>query len=261
MMICLQIEEKILPATVIRQELSKKIKEIAQLRGRKVSQKEIQALKDDVTHSLLPRAFSKLTRVYAYIDTKNQWLVIDTASAPKTEEFMELLKKSLTAANIQPVKTAKLAPILTRWLLNKDYPQAFSIEKSCLFRDPNKEARTIRCQQQDLSANSIQLIVKEGCEVNELALAWHDHVNFVLADNFSLRSIKFQDEVIAQAKEMEPETKKQQLDADLLIMAETLSGLLKDLLAVFVKPATPENAENSAGFSEHETPVAELDQM
>src|SRR5262245_12020408 len=39
-MICLQIEEKILPPIVIRQELSKKIKQIEATEDRKVGQKE-----------------------------------------------------------------------------------------------------------------------------------------------------------------------------------------------------------------------------
>lgn len=75
-MICLQIEEKILPPVVIHQELAKKIKQIESSENRKVSQKEKYALKDEITAMLLPRAFSKLTRVYAYIDTKNRWLIL-----------------------------------------------------------------------------------------------------------------------------------------------------------------------------------------
>src|SRR5579864_1344209 len=59
-MICLQVEEKILPAIVIRQELAKKIKEIESTENRKVRQKEKYDIKDFIISTLLPRSFSKL---------------------------------------------------------------------------------------------------------------------------------------------------------------------------------------------------------
>src|SRR3990167_1215410 len=74
-MLCMQVEEKILPATVIRQELDVKIKKLETLDSRKIRSKEKLSLKDEVTTTLLPRAFSKLTKIYGYIDTKNHWLV------------------------------------------------------------------------------------------------------------------------------------------------------------------------------------------
>ena len=235
MLLCLQLEEKILPAAVIRQAVEEKAKEIAALRDRKVSQKEKYALKDEIIQTLLPRAFTKLSRIYAYVDTKNHWLVLDTASAPRAEKFLELLKRSLPATSMQPLLATKLTGALTRWLLHQNYPQAFAIEKSCVLSDPRKQSRVIRCQQQDLSANGIQWIIKDGCEVTQLGLSWRDHVQFVLADDFTLRSIKYQDEVIAQAKELEPETKQQQFAADFFIMTEVLSTLLRDLAESFAE--------------------------
>ena len=77
-MICLQVEEKILPATVVRQELSKRVKEIEKSENRKMRPREKYSLKDEITAALLPRAFSKFTRIYAYIDTKNNWLILGT---------------------------------------------------------------------------------------------------------------------------------------------------------------------------------------
>lgn len=243
MLICLQFEEKILPAVVVRQELVKKIKEIELQYGRKVTPKQKYVLKEEIIQTLLPRAFSKFSRVYAYIDTKHNWLIIDTNSAQRVEKFIELFSKSLQLKEIQPL-TKKLAATLTHWLVQQNYPQSFSIEKACVLRDPNKQNRIIRCQQQDLSANPIQLIIKDGCEVSQLALAWNDHIHFTLTDDFSLRSIKYQDEVIAQAQELEPETQRQQFETDFLIMSESLSRLLKDLTEIFF-PSAATKIENA----------------
>lgn len=253
MMFCLQVEEKILPATVIRQELERKVKEIETHHDRKLSHKQKLALKDEIMFTLLPRAFSKLTRIHAYIDTRNQWLILNTVNASKTETFLELLKKSLAKADIKPVETGKLAMMITRWLTHHDYPHIFSIDKSCVLNDPKQKNRIIRCQQQDLFANGIQAIIKDGCEVKKLAIVWQDRINFTLADNFSLQGIQYQDEITAQAKEMEPETQQQQFVADFFIMTETLAALFKDLLQQFalVPNATVAAPSESVAEPEH----------
>ncbi len=233
LMICLQIEEKILPAAVINQELKERVKQIELEEGRKVYQKRKMALKDEVIHTLLPRAFSKFTRIYAYIDPKNNWLVLGTTHEKKTEQFLSLFKKSVTE-KVDNFQMKKLSPIITHWLKHQSYPSSFVIEKSCLLQDPKEQNRTIRCQQQNLFADAIQSFIKEGCEVMEIALGWHDRVNFVLADDFSLRSIRYQEEITAQVKEMEAETKLQQFNADFFIMSATLSQLLTELLELFL---------------------------
>jgi recombination associated protein RdgC len=248
MMICLQFEEKLLPATVVRQELADKVKEIESQYSRKVYSKEKLALKDEIIHTLLPRAFSKFSMLYAYIDTRNNWIVLNTTNAAKTEKFLELLKKSLSKNDIQPIKTDKIAPTLTRWVMRNDYSEIFSLEKSCVLIDPNKQSRVVRCQQQDLLSKNLQALIKEGYEVNQLALCWQDRIHFVLTNDASLRSIKYPEEVIAQAQELEPETKRQQFEADFLIMIETLAVLLKDLFGLLM--SSPGEAQHNPGFAD-----------
>ncbi len=240
---CLQVEEKILPATVIRQELQEKIKAIELTEDRRVRSKEKLSMKDEITLTLLPRAFSKFTRLYAYIDTKNKWLVLGTTNASKTEQFVALFKRC-ASENIRLYDLKKLSPIMTHWLKSQNYPKEFSIEKSCVLQDPQQQKRVIRCQQQNLFAGSIQELIKDGCEVKQLAMCWQDRVNFVFADDFSVRSIQYQDEILTQAKDIESETREQQMDADFFIMTETLCGLLKDLINMFPQTASvKESAE------------------
>ncbi len=233
-MLCLQIEEKILPASVIRHELAKKIKQIESEEDRKVRQSEKLSLKDEIKLTLLPRAFSKFTKLYAYIDVKNRRVILGTANAKKAEQFIMMFKKSVSE-DISSVDINKLSPIITHWIKDQDYPSSFSIEKSCVLQDPNQQGRIIRCQQQDLFTIGVRSLIKDGCEVKQLAINWQDRVNFILSDDLSLKSLKFQDEITAQVKEMEPETQDQQFDADFLIMTDTLSQVLDDLLIVFNK--------------------------
>jgi recombination associated protein RdgC len=235
MMICLQIEEKILPADVIRQELTKKVKEIELTENRKVRAKEKYTLKDNLIATLLPRAFSKLTRIYAYIDPKHNCLIISTTQEKKLEKIISMFAKSLNE-ELSPIEIPRLSYTLTHWLKNQAYASAFGIEKSCTLQDPNQQNRVVRCQHQDLFVNGIQSFLKEGFYVKQLALSWHDRVNFMLHDRLVLSGIKFQDEIVAQAKEMEAGTLQQQFIADFLIMSATLTMLLTDLYEALKAP-------------------------
>jgi len=229
MMFCLQIEDKILPASVVRQELKEKIKKMEQAEDRRLRQSEKNTYKDELYMTLLPRAFSRFTRLYAYIDTAKKWLVVSTTNVKKYEQFISMLVKA-TQLEVSPVSVLDLSHKMTRWLKNQDYPAHFSVETSGVLMDPDQVSRVIRCQHQDLFAPGIQTLIGDGCEVTQLGLCWQDRISFVLQDNFTLRSLKCQEELVAQMNEMEAETKQQRFDADFIIMSETFSQLLTDLL-------------------------------
>ncbi len=242
-LLCLQVEEKILPAGVIKQNVDEKIKKIEKTENRKVYQQERNSLKDEMTVTLLPRAFSKLTRVYGFLDSRHSWLVLGTTSTKLTEYFLSVFKKSVTDA-IQPIKQQALTSFMTHWLKADSCPAPFNIERAAVLNDPANQGRVIRCQQQDLFSESIQTLLAEGCCVKQLAFSWQGQVSFNLTENFTLQSIRFEDQIMARSQEMEPETQQQQMDADFFVMTEVLSALLVDLCAVSEVAATKENEKS-----------------
>ena len=231
--LCLKIEEKILPNTVVQQELKDKIKQIELLENRKVSQKEKFILKVQIITKLLPKAFSKFTQIYIYIDLKKEQLILGTINTKKTAQFISLFKKILPE-EIQPFdEVTALSNIMTEWLESQDCPSAFSIEKNCVLQDPNNQMRMIRCQQQDLLSPNIQALVKDGYKIKQIALNWQDQIDFIVTNRLLLNSIRFTDQFLERVKEVDIEPK-QQFDSNFLIMAEALSSLLEDLLEVIV---------------------------
>ncbi len=169
-----------------------------------------------------------------YLDIKNYWLVLGTVNKKRTEQFLNLFKKTFNES-ISAFEIKKISPIITQWIKNKDYPDSFTIEKKCVLQDANQKTRIIRCQQQDLFVNSIHEFIKDGCELKQVEIKWQNYINFIFTDDFTLRSIKFEDELIDQVKAMEAETPQQKFMADFFMMTETFSSLFKDLLGLFVK--------------------------
>lgn len=233
MMICLQLEEKILPVSVVMQAVKDKMKQIENKEGRRVRQKEKMTMKDEMTQTLMPRAFTKLTRIYAYIDTRHQWLILNCISPKKSELFISFLKKTL-GDGIKSLDVMKPSSIITSWLKNKESPQVFSIDKSCVLQDPNQQKRMVRCQQQDLFSESIQSLLKEGFAAIQTGLCWHDKLDFVIAEDFTLRTIRMSEDDLAEIQD-EMETKQQKFDADFIMLTEMFAGLLTDLLKIFDK--------------------------
>lgn len=234
-MLCCQFEEKILPTAVVHQKLKETIKQRESDRARKIRFKEKQNFKDEIIHSLLPKAFTKLTRLYAYVDIHHQWLVINTINPKKTDTFISILKRCLQQ-DIQPLSIKKPAPIMTRWLTGNPSHLPFEIEKACVLQDPRQQQRMIRCQEQDLLDKNIQALIKAGFEIKQLALSWQDQIKFVLSDDLSLHSIHFQDNVMVSAKEAaETEDPRLQFYANSMIMMKSLSLMLSTLLTFFIK--------------------------
>lgn len=229
-MICLQFEEKILPATVVRQAVLDKIDEIQIKEARAVRGKEKQSIKDDVVQTLLPKAFTKKALIYAVIDIERQRLILNSNLPAKTERFIAFFKRAIAPLSIEAINVKKPAEMMTEWLDGDDAPELFTIGQACVLRDAEQERRLIRCQNQDLFAPNIQSFLKEHCEVTQLAMAWKEQVKFTLMNDFSFRSIQFQEAVLALSKSDYTETAEQRFDADFVIMTEMLSQMVDDLL-------------------------------
>lgn len=241
-LLCLQIEEKILPATVVRDAVNEKVKLIELTEARKIRQKEKLNLKDEMTQTLLPRAFSRYSRLYAYVDTRNQWLVLNTTSPKKTELFMSMFKKSFGEGVVASFDTVKPSAVFTHWLKTRDYPTILSVEKSCVLQDPEEQTRIIRCQEQDLFDSNIQSFVKDkGCEVMQIGMCWQDRLNFTLANDFSIRNIRRTEDDLAEMSDI-IESASQKLDAYFFMMTEMFTGLFQALLPLFMSDPT-ENKE------------------
>ena len=68
LMVCLQRQDKVLPAAVVNEALAERLADIKAREDRVPGKKERTELKDEVIFELLPRAFSRSGRLFAYID-------------------------------------------------------------------------------------------------------------------------------------------------------------------------------------------------
>ncbi len=233
-MICLQKEEKILPASVVNELVNERVGEIEETQGRPVRRKERDGIRDEVMQDLLPRAFSHSRRTYGYIDPRGGWLVVDSASAKKTEEFASLLRQALGSLPVVPLATRERpGAVMTQWLTNGGPPPDITLESECELRSPEEDGGIVRCRRHDLDVPEIQNHLEAGKEVIKLAFTWNDRLSLMLDEALTVKRLRFLDLVQEEAAEVETDDPLQRFDADFAVMSLELAAFLPRLAELF----------------------------
>ncbi len=233
-MLCVRQEERILPSSVINDALNEKLDLLQAESGRRPVGKHKQSIKDELILTLLPRAFTRSKRTYAYIDLDAQLMIVDASSNNKAEELVELLRQTLGSLPVIPLKTNSLPTILmTSWLKGKDLKDDFVIKDECELRESDDEGAILRCKRQDLSSDEIQNHLNSGKEVTKLAINWNDTIDCIIEDDLSIKRLKFSDELLEQAADDGAEDAAAQFDADFNLMSGELARFIPRLIEVF----------------------------
>lgn len=228
--IALKKEEKVLPAAVVRDILDEKINEIREIEGRNVGRKEKMELKETITDDLLPRAFTKSGKTEAIIDTQHGLLLINQANSNRAEMLLTKLRDTLGGLEAKLPRTQQSpGSLMTEWLLNGAAAGHFELDSDCELKGLGDAAPVVRISHQDLTAEEVINLVKNGKIVTQLGLCWQDRVRFVLTQDFTLKRIQFldviQEEAAGQGDDMQSIT-----FASQILMAEALGELLSELV-------------------------------
>jgi len=227
-------EEKLLPSTVVREQLEEKVAAIEAAQGRKVYRKERLNLKDEIVQDCLPRAFSRSSYIHAYIDIKANWIFVDSASASRAEELLNLLREGIGSFPVllPQVNNAPTA-VMTAWLLHRSLPDDFELGQECELREPGEEGGVVRCRGVDLLSEEVETHLHAGKQVARLALGWDERVSLLLAEDLCLRRLKFADELMKENEDIPEADQAARLDADFALMADAITGLQARILALF----------------------------
>jgi len=232
-MVRLKREEKLLPATVVREQANERCAQIAKAQGRKVSRRERLAVADEVTQDLLPRAFSRSSTIRAIIADKAGWIWIDNASAGRSEEVLNHLREALgNLPAVLPDTQKAPAHVMTQWLLHSAVPDEIELADEADFADQRDDGSSVKVRGVPLDSEEVLAHLSTGHQVSRLALEWGNRVAAVVDKDLTLRRLKFS-EAIREANDELVEDPLARADADFLIMCEILNGLQTSLLSAF----------------------------
>lgn len=232
-MVCAQEQERLLPASVIRDATEAKVAELEERQARKIYRKEKRQIQEDVFASLLPRAFVRNQQFFAYLAPQEGMLVMNCTSAPKAEALLNLLRDSVGSLPVA-LPEVKRSPgdVMTRWLRERKAPGRFRIEHDCELYNPLDSANIIRCKGQDLLADELKAMLLHDKRVKALGVRWNDLLSCVVHDDLTIHRLRFEG-IREEVAEHEVESEAQKFDQEFALMSMELSGFLRDLFQVF----------------------------
>lgn len=238
-LLCMRREEKLLPGTVVREQVAERIAKIESEEARKVYRKERMQLKDDVVQDCLPRAFSRSTQVFGYIDTRSNWIFVDAASAGRAEEFINQLRECVGSLPLLlPQVNQSPAAAMTSWLVHSNLPEDFVLGTDCEMRDLGEEGGVVRCRGVELDSEETESHLHAGKQVVRLAVAWDEKLSLVLSEDLVLRRLKFSDALVAENDDVEEADPLARMDADFALMSDVVSELQERVMTIFGGEAT-----------------------
>lgn len=238
-LLALGVEQKLLPASVVREATQERAAKIEAEQGRRVGRKELRDLREHLTQELLPRAFTRRRTTWAWIDIAHGWLVLDAGSDARAEEFIEVLLKSVPGMPLRPLQT-QLSPgaAMTDWLAGGDAPAGFGIDEDLELRPPTPANAAIRYVRLSLEGEEIRAHIAAGKTVTRLGITWAGRVSFVLTDKAQIKRLGFLDIIREQAGDAQ--NADEQFDLDFTLMSGEVARLLDDLLPALGGEAKPE---------------------
>lgn len=234
LLLCLKREEKLLPATVVREQLAEKVASIESEQARKVYRKERLSLKDEIVQDCLPRAFTRSALVFAYIDVQAKWIFIDAASAARAEEVLNTLRECIGSFPVVlPQVNNAPAASMTAWLAHRSLPDDFEAGDDCELREPGEDGSVVRCRGVDLYSEEVETHLNAGRQVVRLGLRWDERVSLLLAEDLCLRRLKFAEELMKENEDIPEADQAARLDADFALMSDAITELQDRIVALF----------------------------
>lgn len=230
LLLVIRRDEKILPKQVITEELNKKIAKLEAQQGRKLKKTEKDSLRDEVLHSLLPRAFTRSSTIRIWVNLQNALVLVDSSSARRAEDALALLRKTLGSLPVVPLTMeTPIELTMTEWVRSGSAPQGFALGDEAELKAILEDGGIGRFKKQELSSEEITTHLDAGKLVTRLSLDWQQRINFVLSDDAAIKRLRFADELRGQNDDIDREDAALRFDADFVLMTGELTALLKNL--------------------------------
>jgi len=228
----LKVQEKTVPARVVKAEAARRAVEIEKVQCYKPGKRQMKAIEEEVCVALLPRAFATDRHIDAWIDPHNGWLGIDTASTGQAERILDALRGALEEFPVRMLKVNRSpASLMAGWLATE--PEApFTIDQDCVLKAVTDDKATIRYAHYSLDGKDVQEHLSTGKLPTRLAMTWDDRISFVIDEAGTLRRLHWLS-IIMERVEQDAGTIDNPIErhqADLTIMGTELARLLADLV-------------------------------
>ncbi|MDT0499611.1 MULTISPECIES: recombination-associated protein RdgC [unclassified Halomonas] len=232
-LLCALRQERLLPASVVKEEVDERAAEVEAREGRKLRRQEKITLKEQVVEELLPRAFVRSQKIDLWWDTRRRLIGVNASSRTRAEELLDLLRETLGSLKVTPLAT-QVMPMraMTQWLTDPASRPADLVMGDQVELKAKGDDGVLRARQVDLDSDEIQQLLESGRQASKLAVEIEGRLSFVLHDDLALKSLRFGDALIDEANASDDgDDALLRLDTDFVLMAQALGDNTERLIA------------------------------
>lgn len=225
----LRIESKLLPASVIKKKTSERIEQLEQKLGRSATKSEKHCVKDEIIIDLLPIAFTKDQYVYVWINDKDKFIAVETASFKKAEDVLALIRKELGALALKPLSVENnISFTLKEWVCNDNTPPNFFVLNDAMLADPLDGNGKIKLIDENLTAEEVKSYLNGGREIKSLSFSYKQQTVFTVNTELVFSKISYSSEMLDENSDISLDDKAKRIEADFFLVANELANLIND---------------------------------
>ncbi|MBB3183204.1 recombination associated protein RdgC [Halomonas fontilapidosi] len=225
-------QERILPASVVREEVEERSEAIEASEGRKLRRQEKLAIKEQVYEELLPRAFVRSQKVDLWWDSRRGLIAVNASSRKRAEELLDLLRETLGSLKVTPLASQTLPMrAMTTWLGDPGSRPADLVLGDQVELKAKGDDGVLRARQVDLDSDEIQQLLESGRQASKLALSIEGRLSFVLHDDLAIKSLRFDDALIDEASQTDDgDDAVVRLETAFILMTQALAENIERLI-------------------------------
>jgi recombination associated protein RdgC len=184
-------KEKILPASIVKDEINKSIAAAEEYLGRVLTKQERAEHKEAILLRMAAVALVKQTFIDGFLN--NDFLVVDTASPSKAEDFASLLRKTLGSLKATPLTAVNdIKSVLTDWAIDSENVPVHLERTGSYLIKLDEENKKVRMQGfVDGESLGAEGYAEAGGIILEMSLNYSERIDFSITDGFVLKKIDY----------------------------------------------------------------------
>ncbi|QZI91875.1 DNA recombination-dependent growth factor C [Vibrio phage 51E28.1] len=229
-----QLQVKNVPSKNLAKAVKERVDKIEAVEGRPLKKIERDSIRDDAFNEMLPRAFETDTYSHLLIMPALNLIVVDATSYNKAEDALALLRKTIGSLPVVPVvPKSAVETIMTQWIKTGETPAGITALDKIVLSSIVDQGGKATLAKQDLSADEVKNHIEANKVVTSLELNWQDRISFKLSDDFSIKTLKWSDELKDENDDIPREDEIARFDADFVLACGEFAAFLPQLFEAF----------------------------
>ena len=227
-------ENKLLPTSVIRDELEELVEEKELELKRVLRKNEKDALKSAVTSKLLAQAFATHRELIIWCNFAKNIVGVSANSAKRAEKALAMLREAfgtfpaeLLAPKILVDKT------LTDYLKDNSLPNKLTFGFEATLKSEGESGGTVRILKEELTSDEVMVHLNSGKVVQEIGLCFDESLEFNLLTDLSVKKLKLTDIYLEHHASEKTDDEIADMQSLLVLQGELFTEFLTYLLELF----------------------------